>query len=386
MALVARLARRLDERRLEDGLRARRRIDSAQTAAVRCGARTLVNFCSNDYLGLAAGAALREALARGAREYGVGAGASHLVTGHMAPHHALEERLAEFTGAQRALLFSTGYMANVAVIGALVSRNDVVLADRLNHASLVDGGVVSRARVLRYRHCDARDARARLGSRRNPLVVTDGVFSMDGDVAPVAELCALVEASGGALLLDDAHGFGVLGEGRGARAHFGLGADPVVMGTLGKALGVFGAFVAGRCEVVEALIQFARPYVYSTALPPALAVAVDAALDCVERDAWRRRRLFENVAEFKELAARRGVPLLPSDTPIQPVPVGASRNAVSLSEFLSERGFLVAAIRPPTVPRGGARLRVTLCAHHERAQVRALVECLEAGLAALPRV
>lgn len=374
----------LEARRAAGLFRTRRVLGSAQgVEAVVDGRRCLV-FCSNDYLGLASDPRLVEALRRGASAWGVGAGASHLVNGHAVPHHALEEELAAFTGRERALLFSTGYMANLGVLGALAGRGDVVCEDRLNHASLLDAAVLARARLVRYPHADPGDlARrlARLDGARARLIVTDGVFSMDGDLAPLPELAAC--ARGGTLLMvDDAHGLGVLGEqGRGTLEHFGLSAAevPVLVGTLGKAFGTFGAFVAGDADLIETLIQHARSYIYTTALPPAVAEATRASLRLVQDEPERRARLRRLVQRFRRGAAEIGLPLMDSPTPIQPLLVGDARAANDLSAALWERGILVTAIRPPTVPAGTARLRIALSAAHDDAQVDRLLEALEAS-------
>lgn len=385
MRLLTKLAERLARRHAEDLYRQRIELATPQGPVVATAAGARVNFCTNDYLGLAADPRLAEAMARGVSRYGVGAGASHLVAGHMTVHRELEERLAEFTGAPRALLFSSGYMANLGLVTALAGRHTLVVADRLNHASLVDAGILSRARVRRYRHGDAADAERRLGDTGDDtggeaMIVTDSVFSMDGHVAPLPELDALAARRGAMLVVDDAHGFGVLGDGRGARRHFNLSDGAVMMGTLGKACGVYGAFVAAGETVIEALIQFARPYIYTTALPPAVAAAALAAVDIVEREGWRRQRLADLVARFRRRARAAGISLVASETPIQPVVVGDSAAALEVSQQLDRVGFLVAAIRPPTVPRGSARLRVTLSAAHDERQVDALVDALAEAL------
>ena len=345
--------------------------------------RALLAFCSNDYLGLANHPDLIAAFKEGADRWGVGSGAAHLVNGHCAAHQALEEALADFTGRPRALLFSTGYMANLGVIAALAGRGTTVLADRLNHASLSDGALLARARLTRYAHADAAAA-ARLAAAHPPrLIVTDGVFSMDGDLAPLPALAGLARETGAWLLVDDAHGLGVLGrEGRGTLDHCGLGAAeaPILMGTLGKALGTFGAFVAGSDDLIETLIQHARPYTYTTAAPPALAAATLRALELARREEWRRAHLRELIARLRAGAARLGLPLAASATPIQPLLAGSSARALAWAEALERAGLLVPAIRPPTVPEGTARLRITLSAAHTEADVDRLL----AALAELP--
>ncbi len=383
MSFKARLERRIA--RQVDAALFRRRIEltSGQRPDVTTADGDFVNFCSNDYLGLAGHPAVVEAMSDAASRHGAGAGASHLVTGHMRAHHELEARLASWCGAERALLFGSGYLANLALVTTLAGRGTRLVADRLNHASLVDAGILSRATVRRYAHADAGDAARRLqGGGDDALIVTDSVFSMDGDVAPLEALDALAGQYGAALVVDDAHGFGVLGEGRGALLEFGLSDHAVLMGTLGKALGVYGAFVAGPSVVIESLIQFARPYIYTTALPPAVAAACGAALELVRTDVDRRRRLFDNIARFRRGAKAAGIEVVPSETAIQPVLLGDSRAALEASRRLKDAGFLVTAIRPPTVPKGTARLRITLSAAHEPAHVDGLLRALPGAIEA----
>ncbi len=382
-----RLQTDLDRRRTESLYRARRLADSPQGPEMRIDGRPMLTFCSNDYLGLAADPRLIEAMQQGAARYGAGSGAAHLVTGHMAPHHALEEELADFLGRPRALLFSTGYMANLGVIAALLGPGDSVWEDRLNHASLIDGGLLSRARFGRYAHNDADALAGRLAKgdkQRRSLAVTDGVFSMDGDIAPLPELARVCARQGAWLMVDDAHGLGVLGEnGGGSLEHFGLGPAevPILMGTLGKALGSFGAFVAGDQALIETLIQQARSYIYTTAPPPAVAEATRAALRLVREEPWRRDRLRELIERVRRGAEDLDLPLMPSSTPIQPLLAGTAARAVEWSRQLERRGILVTAIRPPTVPEGSARLRITLTAAHEEGQLDRLLT----ALAELPR-
>jgi len=369
------------QQRQADGLyRTRRVTEGAQGPELVVDGRRLLAFCSNDYLGLAADPRLAVAMNRGVARYGVGAGAAHLISGHSQAHHALEEELAEFTGRERALLFSTGYMANLGVLSALLGRGDSVFEDRLNHASLIDGGLLSRARLRRYAHADLAALEAQLGEGgRRRLVVSDGVFSMDGDVAPIAGLASLCAAKGAWLMIDDAHGLGVLGpQGRGSVAAAGLGQDqvPILVGTLGKALGTAGAFVAGPGELIETLIQRARSYIYTTAMPPAVAEATRASLRIAQEEDWRRERLQGHVARFRHGASKIGLQLMASDTPIQPVLLGSSERANRWSEALLREGILVGAIRPPTVPEGSARLRITFSASHSVAQVEALLAVL----------
>nr|VFJ72296.1 MAG: 8-amino-7-oxononanoate synthase [Candidatus Kentron sp. FM]VFJ72478.1 MAG: 8-amino-7-oxononanoate synthase [Candidatus Kentron sp. FM]VFK19704.1 MAG: 8-amino-7-oxononanoate synthase [Candidatus Kentron sp. FM] len=422
--------------------RVRSVLTTPQGVEVKIDGRRYLSFCSNNYLGLANDPRVVAAFQRGAGRYGVGSGAASVVAGHYRAHHALEEELAAFTGRERALIFSTGYMANLGIVSALAGRGDAVFEDRLNHASLLDAATLSRAHLKRYAHTDPAALWAALaagnGAKRR-LVVTDGVFSMDGDVAPLPALAAIGREYGAWLVVDDAHGLGVLGKnGGGSLEHFGLGSDavPILMGTLGKALGVFGAFVAGDHAVVEYLMQKARPFIFTTALPPAVAEAARASLAIVREEPWRREHLMGLVVRFRagaeglgltlggaattgrepdrspserEPAPRKGPisnetavrsPRTPGlyqslskhastprkgpisnetavrSTPIQPVLVGDSHRAVAISAALRKKGFFVQAIRPPTVPKGSARLRITFSATHEPMQVDRLLDAL----------
>ncbi len=374
------LSARLADRRAADLYRQRPLLQSPQGPRVVVDGQPLLAFCSNDYLGLANHPEVIKAWREGAERWGVGGGASHLVVGHSSPHHALEEALAEFTGRPRALLFSTGYMANLGAVTALVGQGDTVLQDRLNHASLLDAGLLSGARFSRYLHNDAASLKTRLAKAvGNTLVVTDGVFSMDGDLAELPQLAASARAKGAWLMVDDAHGFGALGAtGGGIVEHFGLGMDDVqvLVGTLGKGFGTAGAFVAGSEELIETLVQFARPYIYTTSQPSALACATLRSLQLLRSEHWRREHLATLIAQFRQGAARLGLTLMDSFTPIQPILVGDAGRALRLSQLLRERGLLVTAIRPPTVPAGSARLRVTLSAAHSSAQVQQLLDAL----------
>ena len=368
------------ERLRAAGLYRRRRLQGRpQGPHALVDGRPMVAFCGNDYLGLADHLEVVDAFQKGATRWGVGSGAAHLVSGHSDAHHALEEELADFVGRPRALLFSTGYMANLGVISALVGRGEGVLEDRLNHASLLDGARLAGARLRRYRHADPVDLE-RLSEQSPPrLIATDGVFSMDGDLAPVAGLAQIAAAAGAWLLVDDAHGLGVLGrEGRGTLDHLGLSADqvPILMGTLGKAFGTFGAFVAGSNDLIETLIQRARSYVYTTATPPALAEATRASLAIARREGWRRERLGAHITRLRGAVAALGLPLADSATPIQPLMAGSSRRALAWSAALESAGILVTAIRPPTVPEGTARLRITLSAAHSDGDLDRLIEAL----------
>jgi 8-amino-7-oxononanoate synthase len=374
------LATRLAERRAAHLYRRRPLLETPQQPEVTVDGEQLLAFCSNDYLGLASHPDVVRAMQQGAARWGVGGGASHLVMGHSTPHHQLEEALAEFTGRPRALLFSTGYMANLAAVTALVRQGDTVLEDRINHASLLDAGLLSGARFSRYLHNDVDSLAKRLDKAAgDTLVVTDGVFSMDGDLANLPALCATAKVKNAWVMVDDAHGFGPLGKtGGGIVEHFGLGIDdvPVLVGTLGKAFGTAGAFVAGSEELIETLIQFARPYIYTTSQPPAVACATLKSLELLRSESWRRDHLNSLIARFRKGASEIGLTLMDSPTPIQPILVGSSERALKLSAALRERGILVGAIRPPTVPTGSARLRVTFSASHSEAQVERLLDIL----------
>ncbi|MGZ5050335.1 MAG: 8-amino-7-oxononanoate synthase [Methylobacter sp.] len=360
--------------------RSRRVIDTPQGIILNIDGKKVVNFCSNDYLGLANHPDVVRAFKAGADRYGVGSGSAHLICGQSTAHHALEEELAAFTGRDRALLFSTGYMANIGAISALLGRGDTVLEDRLNHASLLDGGLFSGAKFKRYTHADVAQVNGKLtNADGNKLIVTDGVFSMDGDFAPLPELADAAKNHQAALMVDDAHGFGVIGaRGGGLVEHFGLKQDdvPVLVGTLGKAFGTFGAFVAGSDALIETMIQKARTYIYTTALPAAVAEATRASLKIVIDENWRRDKLKYLSERFRQGAEQIGLPLMPSASAIQPIVVGDSQAAIDISKALLEAGFLISAIRPPTVPQGTARLRVTFSALHEEQHVDRLLDAL----------
>jgi 8-amino-7-oxononanoate synthase len=342
----------------------------------RVAPREAVNFCSNDYLGLSAHPEVVQAFADAGMKYGVGSGASHLVTGHSLAHQVLEEALAAYTGREKALVFSTGYMANMGVIGALADQKAAIVADKLNHASLIDGCRLSGAAFSRYRHADVDHASELLAAIASEvssrLLVTDGVFSMDGDLAPLAELARVSRVANAWLVVDDAHALGVVGAtGRGSCEHFGLSADdvPVLIGTFGKAFGTFGAFVAGDADLIDFLVQKSRSYIYTTALPPAVAAATFAALEVAQRDTWRRERVLAHARRVHGVLGLPGT----SVSPIVPIILKDEARALAASRALEERGLLVTAIRPPTVPPGTARLRVTLSAAHSDAQVDALI-------------
>jgi 8-amino-7-oxononanoate synthase len=391
-----RLRERLNAVRAAGRWRAPRTLEGPQTPDQVVDGRRMLAFCSNDYLGLAAdprvAAAARVALGR----YGVGAGAAHLVNGHTRAHAELEADLADFAGRERALLFSTGYMANLGVLQALLGRRDTVIEDRLNHASLLDASRLTGCTICRYRHGDAGQAEALLEAA-NPqhcrLIVTDGVFSMDGDLAPLPALAAVARRHGAWLMVDDAHGLGVLGDkGGGSCEYLRLPPCevPILMGTLGKAFGTAGAFVAGSHALIEALIQFSRTYIYTTAMPAALAAATRESLAIARRETWRREHLRSLIARLRRGLTQLGVADSGSFTPIQPVIVGTSGNATAMADALREDGLLVPAIRPPTVPEGAARLRITLSAAHTEGQVDRLLEAMNRLLpqihGACPRV
>ncbi|GAB3097349.1 8-amino-7-oxononanoate synthase [Aestuariicella hydrocarbonica] len=390
-SLETALAPALEARKQAHLYRRRRTLSSAQGALVTVDGEQLVNFCSNDYLGLANHPSIVTAFKNAADHYGVGSGASHLVSGHSLEHHALEDELAVFMGRDRALLFSTGYMANLGTINALVGKGDAVFEDKLNHASLLDGGLLSGARFQRFLHNDLADLDKKLarsdGDRK--LVVVDGVFSMDGDLAPLPELSELAQKHNAWLMMDDAHGFGCLGaSGSGSAEHFALSQQqlPIVMGTLGKGAGSFGAFVAGSEVLIETLVQQARPYIYTTAMPPAVAAATRASLQVIQEEAWRREHLQQLIQQFRTGATQLGLQLMPSPTAIQPVVFGDAATTLTVSELLRAQGFWVGAIRPPTVPQGTSRLRITLSAAHSAGQVAGLLAALEGVVKSLPEL
>jgi 8-amino-7-oxononanoate synthase len=367
------------------GLYRRRRIvASAQGRELTVDGRTLLNFCSNDYLGLASDDRVRQAFGQGVEQWGVGSGASHLICGHTAAHHELEEALAEFTGRPRCLLFSSGYAANMGAINGLIGNGDHVFEDRLNHASLLDGGLISGARFKRYQHRDATDLGAKLqdcaAATGRKLIVSDGTFSMDGTVCDLPALAAAAKPHAAWLLIDEAHSLGVIGkQGRGLVDPNEYGTDDVqiLVGTLGKAFGTQGGFVAGSDALIETLIQLARTYIYSTALPAAIAVATLASLRIAVDEEWRRERLAELVKNFRTGAAQIGLELSDSPTPIQPVLLGDEKSALAMSAALEENGLLISAIRPPTVPKGTSRLRITFTATHTDEDLDRLLIALE---------
>ncbi|MGZ8186517.1 MAG: 8-amino-7-oxononanoate synthase [Methylobacter sp.] len=376
----AQLAGNLENIARQNLYRSRRVTESPQGINLQLDGRNILNFCSNDYLGMANHPEVVKAFKTAANQYGVGSGSAHLICGHSFAHHALEEELAAFTGRDRALLFSTGYMANMGVISSLVGRGDTVFEDRLNHASLLDGGLLSGARFKRYAHADIDNLSTGLEKAAgNKLIVTDGVFSMDGDFAPLKKLSLAAKNHNAWLMVDDAHGLGVIGaHGGGILEYYGLKQDEVavLMGTMGKGLGTFGAFVAGSELLIETLIQKARTYIYTTALPPAIAEATRASLKLVIGENWRRDKLEKLTARFRSGAQQLGLQLMASSSPIQPIVIGDSKRAVEISNVLLNAGFLISAVRPPTVPQGSARLRVTFSAMHEEQQIDRLLDAL----------
>ena len=381
------LSDNLAERKAAGRYRQQRIRDGEQGVNVVINGQPLLSFCSNDYLGLANHPELKKAFVHAAEYSGVGAGAAHLLTGHSVYHQQLEEALAEFMGQERALLFSSGYQANMGIIDGLMQRGDVIFQDKLNHASLLDGGRLSAATQLRYQHVDMAALERRLkqaDQTAHKLIVSDGVFSMDGDIAPLAELQTLANEYSAAVMIDDAHGLGVLGDkGRGIVEHdqIELADMPIVMGTFGKAFGTAGAFVVGDNDFIETLIQQARTYVYTTAQPAAIAAATLASLKLVQQESWRREKLQALIKQFRAGAAELGVKLMPSQTAIQPVVVGDDIKAIRIGKILEQQGLLVGVIRPPTVAEGSARLRITLSTNHTEKHVKQLLNALELAYA-----
>ncbi len=373
------------QRLKQQGLyRSRKVVETAQATQVIVDGQPLINFCSNDYLGLANHSLIIKAMHQAIDQFGVGSGSAHLICGHSTAHHALEEELADFTGRQRALLFSTGYMANLGVLAGLMGHSGFVLQDRLNHASLLDGALLSRADLKRYRHLDCQHLQTLLADNTRPcMIASDGVFSMDGDLAPLQEISHIAKQFDALLLVDDAHGIGVLGkDGAGILSHLQLSEDdvPLLMGTLGKAFGVFGAFVAGSDDLIETLIQKARTYMFTTAMPPALAEASRASLRVIQQEPWRRDKLQSLIHYFRNAAKQLSLPLMDSQTAIQPLLIGEAKAALTCSEILQQHGFWIQAIRPPTVPQGQSRLRITISSEHKFEQLDALLDALSKSL------
>ena len=378
--MINQLKIELSERATAGLQRQRRLLQSPQSAHLVADGEHLLSFASNDYLGLANHPALIAAFQLAAVEAGVGGGASHLITGHHQFHHQAEQSLADFIGLPAGLLFSTGYMANMGITAALMGRDDAIFADKLNHASLNDAALLSRATLHRYAHQDLAKLEKLLkqSTAKRKLVVVDAVFSMDGDFAPVPELLVLCEQYDAYLLLDDAHGFGVLGkQGRGILDYFNVQSSRIIyMATLGKAAGVAGAFVGADATIIDYLIQSAKTYIYTTASPPALAAALVKSVEVMRTDAERHKHLQSLIHLFKSELKLKKWQLMPSITAIQPVLVGSNQAALSLSQFLLARGILVPAIRPPTVPKDTARLRVSISAAHSVEDVRQLINAL----------
>ena len=360
-------------------------VDSSPDREIRIGDKTLLNFCSNNYLSLANHPSMVNAATDAAAKYGTSTSASHLIAGHNALHEKLEKEIANFTGAEKANLFSTGYMANLAVPDTLLGRNDLLIQDRLNHASIIDGGKITNAKVRRYAHNDVQAAKDLLeGSEHNrKLLVTDGVFSMDGDIAPLAELKNLCQEHDAVLLVDDAHGFGVVGDnGTGSLKVAGLKptGNVLLMGTLSKACGSFGAFIAGDAVYIDSLIQQARSYIYTTALPSPVVAASIKAIELIQTESWRREKINDNIRYFRQQAQQHSIPLADSTTPIQPIIIGDNQATLDISQNLFQQGFMVVAIRPPTVAVGEARLRITLMTDHTEDDIDRLVQALRLAI------
>lgn len=371
----------LKEKQQQHLYRSVRISESPQQPRMQINGKKYLTFCSNDYLGLASHPSVIDAFKKATERYGVGSGAAHLINGHSTEHQKLEEELADFTGRERALLFSTGYMANIGTVTALLERGDRLYADRLNHASLIDAGLLSKSKMQRYPHNDMKSLKRlyKKNTSSNSMILSDGVFSMDGDEAPLKELSRIAKEQQAWLMIDDAHGFGTLGKtGYGLLEQEKLTQDevPILMATLGKAVGVSGAFVAGNSDLIEYLIQTARTYIYTTAMPPAIAAATRASLKLIQQENWRRESLNQHIQQFKQGAEQLGIKLMPSNTAIQPILIGSTKEALSISQKLQEKGILVTAIRPPTVPEGTARLRVTFSSNHCEEDITILLEHL----------
>lgn len=378
--MLAALQKELEQRKVDGLLRQRRLLDSPQAEHIVANQKPYLSFCSNDYLGLANRPELISAMQQAAADSGVGSGASNLITGHHRYHDSLEKQLARFVDMPAALLFSTGYMANIGVLGALMGRGDAIFADKLNHACLNDGGYFSYADFHRYPHNDvqALEKLLQASKARHKMIAADAVFSMDGDIAPIAEYLALCEKYDAYLYLDDAHGFGVLGEhGQGSLNHLKIKSPRIIMmATLGKAAGVAGAFVAGEQVVIDYLIQKAKSYVYSTPAPPALSATLSASVQLIEQGDDLRANLYHLIAYLKQNLKLKKWRLLESDTAIQPLIIGGNKEALAVSEYLQAQGILVPAIRPPTVPTGTARLRISLSAAHSLDDVKQLIAAI----------
>lgn len=376
------LKQSLDKRKKEYRYRTRRITESPQQVEMIIDGKQVINFCSNDYLGLANHSQIKKATIDAINHYGVGSGSAHLVNGHSIAHHKLEEELAAFTGYPRAVLFSTGYMANIGLCQTLTDKGDYIFEDKLNHASLIDGGLISKARLQRYLHNDIKNLQQKFlktDAKSETLVLTDGVFSMDGDIANLPALSNLCKIKNSWLMVDDAHGFGTLGEtGRGCLEHFSLNSDdiPIYMATLGKAIGTSGAFIAGSEALIESIIQKARTYIYTTAMPAAIAEATRCSLHIIKNEPCHLANLNNNISYFRNSCKELSLPIENSETAIQPIIIGDDYQSLKISEQLLERGFLVTAIRPPTVPKGTSRLRITLSAKHTHEHIDKLIDVL----------
>lgn len=371
----------LEQRKENHLYRSRKTLESPQSVEPIVDGKKVLSFCSNDYLGIANHPDVVKRFKQAADKFGVGSGSAHLVSGHSKEHHALEEELADFMGSERALLFSTGYMANLGVISTLCDRHSDIFEDKINHASLLDAALLSRAKRIRFPHLNTRNLEQRLSASNseNKFIVSDGVFSMDGDLAPLDKLVNLSEKNNATLMIDDAHGIGVLGkQGKGVIEHFGIDNKqvPILVGTLGKAFGTAGAFVTGSEELIETLIQKSRSYIFTTAMPAAVAAATRESLKILINENWRREKLQSLVKQFRKGARELGFELLDSITPIQPIIIGSSKKTLALSEKLLEKNILISAIRPPTVADGSARLRVTFSATHTEKHVDMLLNTL----------
>jgi len=373
---------KLNELKKAHAYRSRMVSESPQQAHQVLNGKKVINFASNDYLGLANHPKIKQAYHQGVDSWGVGSGAAHLINGHSQAHQLLEEALAEFTNRPRALLFSSGYSANLALLNSLYDKNCTLYQDKLNHASLIDAGLSSAATFKRYKHKNTQHLQTLLQANQTSqhAIITDGVFSMDGDIAPLNKLASIAQQHYAELVIDDAHGFGVLGKtGAGSCEHFALTAEqaPVYMATLGKAVGCYGAFVAGSETLIETLINQARNYIFTTATPPALAEAARESLNIIQSESWRRDKLNDNIQFFKNLSQQKGLETIASDTAIQPIIIGDNERLLYIKQQLFEKGFLIGAIRPPTVPKGTARIRITLTAEHEQKDIQVLLDLLE---------
>ena len=384
------LEQNLADRKAQNLWRERRQVTSAPGRQVSIDGQSFLNFCGNNYLSLSDHPDLIAAATAATKQFGVGTTGSHLIVGHTEIHHRLEEKLASFLGAEKALIFSTGYMANLAIPATFLGRNDLIIQDRLNHASIIDAAQMCRAKLRRYSHVAVGDAKQLLSQsapHQRKMLITDGVFSMDGNLAPLKQLhqsCLTYES---VMVVDDAHGFGVVGErGRGSLSHFQLQptGNVLMLGTLSKAVGSFGAFVAGDSVYIDTLLQHARSFIYTTALPCSATAAAIKAIELLETESWRQEKLIENIALFRDLARAAGIPFTDTTTPIQPVIVGKNESALQIADHLKQSGVLAIAIRPPTVPVDQSRIRITLMTDHTETDIRYLVEKLSTAIMLTP--